>query len=61
MTIENLSRLNDIELREQAEKKLFQQFKIRLTTKKDPEGNIKHSIVGKTMETIPERTAFNNI
>lgn len=34
-------------LKEEAECRLYQQFRLRIQSKKDLEGNVKHSIVGK--------------
>jgi len=42
--------LEDSALKDLAETKLFKQYKMRISSKRDPEGNIKHNIVGRVNE-----------
>ena len=53
--------LEENELKEQAEKRLYQQYQVRLSTKKDFEGNIKHNITGKVMDLNIEKSSVSNV
>lgn len=48
-------------MKEEAECRLYHQFKLRISSKKDTEGNVKHNIVGKVSEVNVERASINNI
>ena len=48
-------------MKEEAEKRMYQQYKLRLQTKKEFEGNIKHSIVGKPVELNVEKASIGNV
>jgi replication factor A1 len=61
LPMEALSRMGEPELKEEAEKRLYQQFKVRLSTRKDQEGNVKHAIVGKVLELSVERASISNV
>lgn len=58
---DSLYQLSDADLKEEAEMRLYHQYKIRLLTKKEIEGNIKHSIMGKPGEVNIEKSAINNV
>lgn len=59
--IQELSRLEESKLKEEAECRLYQQFRLRISSKKEPEGNVKHSIVGKVAEVSIERASISNV
>lgn len=48
--IQELSRMEESRLKEEAECRLYQQFRLRVSSRKEVEGNVKHSIVGKVAE-----------
>lgn len=59
--MDSLYLLGEVELKEQAEKRLYQQYQLRLSTKKDHEGNIKHNITGKVFDLNIERASVSNV
>jgi hypothetical protein len=47
-------------LREEGEKRIFQEFRFRIATKREQKG-IKHTIVGKPFEINVEKTTLENL
>ena len=45
--LDELEKMPDTKLKEVAEKQFYQQFRVKVLTKKEGEGNIKHTICGK--------------
>jgi len=42
--------MDESRLKEEVERKLFQEFKVRICTKRDENGQVRHSIIGKAYE-----------
>ena len=61
IAIETLFELDEAALKEEAERRMYQQFRLRLSTKKEYEGNVKHSIQGRTTEVTVEKALTSNV
>jgi hypothetical protein len=53
--------MEESRLKEEAECRLYQQFRLRVSSRKEVEGNVKHSIVGKVAEVSLERASISNV
>jgi hypothetical protein len=58
--IHKLMKFDQNQLKDIAEDYLYQEFKVRVYTKKDEEGRIKHNM-GKLEHKIPEKIAVDNV
>lgn len=53
--------MNDLQLKEEGEKRLYQQFKGKLVTKRAEDGNIRHTFMGKPIELTVEKAMTSNL
>ena len=60
ISIDHLSSLGEQDLREEAESRLYRQFRVRLSSKKEESG-VKHSIMGRVNEVNVMRQANSNV
>ncbi len=58
--INALKNYDEVKLREEGEKRIFQEFRFRIATKREQKG-IKHTIVGKPYEINVEKTTLENL
>jgi len=58
--IHKLMKFDQNQLKEIVEDYLYQEFKVRLYTKKDDEGRIKH-VLGKMEQKNPEKSSQDNV
>lgn len=58
--IHKLIKFDEKQLKDVVEDYCFQEFKVRLYTKRDTEGRIKHNI-GKLENIVPEKQAIENV
>lgn len=56
----DLKQLDESELKDQAEKRLYHEYKIKVMTKKEESG-LKHSIIGKVTEINLAKKARSNV
>jgi hypothetical protein len=55
-----MMKYDEKQLKEVVEDYFFQEFKVRVYTKKDQEGRIKHNM-GKLEPIVPEKAAMDNV
>ena len=48
-------------MREEAESRLYRQFRVKLSSKKELEGGVKHNIIGKVAHVNVSRQAQTNL
>lgn len=58
--IHKLMKFDEKQLKEVVEDYYYQEFKVRIYTKKDQEGRIKHNM-GKLEKITPEKIAMDNV
>lgn len=56
-----MTKLTEIQLKEEGEKRLYQQFKGRISTKKTEDGLIRHMLLGKPYELSIEKAMTSNV